>query len=76
MNNFYPKWNKSEKLVCPHLRINEVYSKSDCDLSRDWIAKDKDPCPLCNRSNCHNHGKPFHAPLRLIVEKPLCEVKR
>jgi len=52
-------WLNGERLVCPHLR----------GFNTCWIALNKDPCPNCDNIACHNQGKKFGEPDRLIIVK-------
>jgi hypothetical protein len=66
----YPKWEKAEKLACRNLRAIDVYIKKEADYRTDWITKEIDPCPTCDTMNpCHNKGKSFDEPHRLVIEK-------
>ena len=51
-------WLQGVRLVCPHLR----------GYGSDWVALEKDPCPTCE-SPCHNAGRSFEYPDRLIIVK-------
>ena len=68
----YPLWETADKLVCPHLRQDIERYIGNGKYQTNWIAKEFDPCPKCKRTNCHNHGKPFHDMKRLTVEKAYC----
>jgi hypothetical protein len=70
----HPLWERSEKLLCPHLRQDIERYVGDGKYKTSWIARDSDPCPMCDRLNCHNNGKVFHGILedRLIIEKAHC----
>ena len=54
-------WEKSAKLLCPCLRFNHFLKK--------WVAIGHDPCPTrkCRFKTCHNYGKPFDMPDKLII---------
>jgi hypothetical protein len=39
------------RLGCPHLRYDQGEAK--------WIAREKDPCPKCERELCYNQGHSF-----------------
>jgi len=54
-------WEEANLLECPLLRFNMLLNK--------WVALDEDPCPTmkCGMRECHNYGKPFHEPNRLII---------
>ena len=54
-------WKEANLLECPLLRFNMLLNK--------WVALDEDPCPTkkCGMRECHNYGKPFHKPNRLII---------
>jgi len=56
-------WDEASKLICPMLRWHDKLGK--------WVALNEDPCPTrkCNFTTCHNYGKPFHDPKRLIIIK-------
>ena len=68
----YPLWETADALICPHLRQDIERYVGNGRYQTNWIAKEYDPCPKCNRTNCHNHGKPFHDMNRLTVEKAHC----
>ena len=50
-------WENANPLACHHLRCVE----------RDWVALEKDPCPTCENTACHNQGRPFDQPNRLTI---------
>lgn len=68
----YPLWETADALICPHLRQDIERYVGNGRYQTNWIAKEYDPCPKCNRTNCHNHGKPFHDMNQLTVEKAHC----
>jgi hypothetical protein len=63
----YPLFDNADRLACPHLRTIEDWV--DNDWLKNWIAKEKDPCPTCENSACHNYKKRFDLPNRLTIEK-------
>ncbi|OYT57451.1 MAG: hypothetical protein B6U76_00985 [Desulfurococcales archaeon ex4484_217_2] len=56
-------WEEADRLACPLLRWNDKFGK--------WVALGEDPCPTkkCKWETCHNYGRPFHDPKRLIIVK-------
>jgi hypothetical protein len=67
----YPLWECSEKLLCPNLRQDVERYVGNGKWKTSWVAREFDPCPKCDHSNCHNVGKEFHgiSEGRFIVEK-------
>ena len=57
----WKRWKRAEELKCPHLRCERIPFR--------WLARLKDPCPSCKYFGCHNKGKEFDEPERLIILK-------
>ncbi len=65
----YPLFDNADKLVCPYIRVHDVWYDSLGWWQRDWICKEKIPCRKCDFYSCHNCGKTFGQPQRLTIEK-------
>ena len=64
------RWERADRLRCPYLRQEENpdgYMKNEPPTF--WLALNKDPCPTCKESSCHNCGSKFDEPKRLIILK-------
>jgi hypothetical protein len=64
----YPMWENGINLRCKYLRGVEKWIPREGE-AYFWIAKEKDPCPICENNNCHNYKKHYDMPNKLIIEK-------